>query len=250
MKSGGIPRLSLRLLAVVGLGLLLVACATETPEPETAAETEQTIQIRTLSEAEVIRGTGANANGSPRMIADLLFAALQALDADRLLTPMNDNAHDRFQRVLSFDPDNAIALQGLEDLVLRYVELAQDASRQGLFEEAETLLGRARYVNPAHPAIAETFDLLQAEKDSGDLFFELNAGELAQRSEAIQQEIAAIAEQARENEAFFLITAPSDDLARWIFRVMREAVSGYRLRGNIELASRSGVRLRLPEAED
>jgi hypothetical protein len=127
MKSGGIPRLSLRLLTVVGCGLLLVACATETPEPETAAETEQTIQIRTLSEAEVIRGTGANANGSPRMIADLLFAALQALDADRLLTPMNDNAHDRFQRVLSFDPDNAIALQGLEDIVLRYVELAQDA---------------------------------------------------------------------------------------------------------------------------
>jgi hypothetical protein len=31
---------------------------------------------------------------------------------------------------------------------------------------------------------------------------------------------------------------------------MREAVAGYRLRGNIELASRSGVRLRLPEDED
>lgn len=103
MKSGGIPRLSLRLLTVVCCGVLLVACATETPEPETAAETEQAIQIRTLSEAEVIRGAGAN--GSPRMIADLLFAALQALDADRLLTPMDDNAHDRFQRVLSFDPD-------------------------------------------------------------------------------------------------------------------------------------------------
>lgn len=248
MKSGGIPRLSLLLPTVVGCGVLLVACATETPEPETAAETDQAIKIRTLSEAEVIRGAGAN--GSPRMIADLLFAALQALDADRLLTPINDNAHDRFQRVLSFDPDNAIALEGLEDIVLRYVELAQDASRQGLFEEAETLLGRARYVNPAHPAIAETGELLQAEKDSGDLFFELNASQLAQRSEAIQQEIAAIAEQARENEAFFLITAPSDDLARWIFSVMREAVSGYRLRGNIELASRSGVRLRLPKAEN
>ena len=248
MRPGELPRRLLRLLTTAGCVSLLLACATETPETEVIAEAESGPRIRTLSEAEVIRGAGAA--GSPRMIADLLFAGLQALDADRLLTPMNDNAHDRFQRVLSFDPDNEIALQGLEDIVLRYVELAQEASRQGLFEEAETLLGRASFVNPAHPAIAEARAVVQAEKDSGDLFFDLDASELAQRSEAVQAKIASIAEQARENEAFFLITAPTDDLARWIFSVMREAVAGYRLRGNIELASRAAVRLRMPEGED
>jgi hypothetical protein len=30
---------------------------------------------------------------------------------------------------------------------------------------------------------------------------------------------------------------------------MREAVSGYRLRGNIELSSRLGIRLRMPSDE-
>ena len=58
-----------------------------------------------------------------------------------------------------------------------------------------------------------------------------------------------IANQAREHEAFFLITAPNDELARWMFSVMRKAVSGYRLRGNIELASRAGIRLRMPVTE-
>jgi len=31
--------------------------------------------------------------------------------------------------------------------------------------------------------------------------------------------------------------------------VMREAVAGYRLRGNIELSSRLGIRLRMPNEE-
>ena len=232
---------------VAGILLFLAACATETPEPVVSAEGEEALQIRTLSPAEVIRGGGPA--GSPRMIADLLFAALQALDADRLLTPVDDNAHSRFQRVLAYQPGNEIALQGIQDIVLRYVELSQDASRQGLFEEAETLLDRARFVDEEHPAIAEASALLQAEKNSGDLFFELDARELAQRSEAVKEDIADIAKQARDNGAFFLITAPNDDIARWIFSVMREAVAGYRLRGNIEMASRSGVRLRLPTGD-
>ena len=76
----------------------------------------------------------------------------------------------------------------------------------------------------------------------------LDGNELRKQSAKIQEEIAVIARQARDKGAFFLITAPSDDLARWIFGVMRAAVPGYRLRGNIELAGRSGVRLRLPQA--
>jgi hypothetical protein len=31
-----------------------------------------------------------------------------------------------------------------------------------------------------------------------------------------------------------------------MFSIMRDAVAGYRLRGNIELASRTSIRLRLP----
>jgi len=61
--------------------------------------------------------------------------------------------------------------------------------------------------------------------------------------------LAAIAKRARECGAFFLITAPNDSTARWMFSVMREAVEGYRLRGNIELSAQTGVRLRLPETD-
>lgn len=226
---------------------LLVSCAAPQPEAELPAEQDGAIQIRTLSSAEVIEGIGSP--DGQRLIADLLFAGLQALDADRLLTPVDDNAHARFQRVLAYDPDNEIALQGLQDIVLRYLELSREASRQGLFDEAETLLDRARFVDETHPGIAAVEEELRKERDSGDLFFDFEATALARRSESVQEQLADIARQAREHNAFFLITAPSDDLARWMYGVMREAVNGYRLRGNIELASRASIRLRLPEGE-
>lgn len=229
------------------LPAVLAACATEPMTPASEEAAEEGMQIRTLSAAEVVTGSGSSL--SQREMADLLFAALQALDADRLLTPIDDNAHARFQRVLAYDPDNEIALQGLEDIVLRYLELAMDATRQGLFEEAETLLGRARFVDEDHPEIAIAAELLQSERQSGDLFFNFDARELARRSESAQVQLIDIAEQAREHNAFFLITAPNDDLARWMFGVMREAVAGYRLRGNIELANRGSVRLRMPDRE-
>lgn len=226
--------------------VFLAACAAEQPPVQEPLPREEALQIRALSSAEVVSGTGSL---DQREIADLLFAALQALDADRLMTPVDDNAHGRFRRVLANDPDNEIALQGLEDIVLRYLAMADEASRQGLFEEAETLLERARFVNEDHPNIAAAAELLRAEKESGDLFFNFDARELARRSDAAQEQLGDIARRARENNAFFLITAPNDDLARWMFSVMREAVSGYRLRGNIELANRGSIRLRMPEKE-
>lgn len=228
------------------LTLLLQACQTVQQEPsaEVADAGESSLSITVLSDAEVVTGAG-NVVDRQRFIADTLFAALQALDADRLLTPIDDNAHARFMRVLAFDPDNEIALQGLQDIVVRYVELSEEAGRRGLFVEAEELLDRARFIDDEHPDIAKAWAFLQDEMNSGDLFFELDEREFANRSEAAQEKLTDIAHQARTHQAFFLITAPNDDLARWMYSVMRTAVEGYRLRGNIELASRTSVRLRL-----
>jgi hypothetical protein len=200
-----------------------------------------------LSEAEVYPGSDGADNS--RMIPDILYAALQALSEDRLLTPVDDNAHGRFKRVLAMDPGNELALEGLQDIVVRYLQLAGDSMNRGSFDEAEILLDRARFVDSSHPGIASTAEALRLEMDSNDLFFSLDYPNYSARSELAQNELADIARQTREHEAFFLITAPNDELARCMVSVMREAVSGYRLRGNIELSSRLGIRLRLPNDE-
>ncbi|MDP6651339.1 MAG: hypothetical protein QGF90_04400 [Gammaproteobacteria bacterium] len=227
--------------------LLLEACAVrEQPaEPGEAGASGDTVSIRTLSEAEVV--TGAAGTDRQRLIADLLYAGLQSLDADRLLTPVDDNAHAKFMRVLAYDPDNEIALQGLQDILARYVQLAGEASRQGLFADAELMLERARFIDEDHPDIARASVGLQDEMNSGDLFFTLDGEEFSRHSERAQEQLIDIAKQAKQHGAFFLITAPNDDLARWMYSIMRDAVAGYRLRGNIELAGRTSIRLRMPQ---
>lgn len=231
-------------------GAVLSACSSNSGnQPANGDSNEASAAgVRVLSEARVIPGNPAPERR--RLIADLLYEGLQALDDDRLLTPVDDSAHARFRRVLAYEPNNSLALEGLEAIVLRYVELADDATRQGLFAQAAELLDRARFVDESHAAIAAAEQRLREEQESGDLFFDLSASQIAARSESVQGRLADIARQAREHEAFFLITAPSDEQARWIYSVMRAAVAGYRLRGNIELASRYSIRLRLPEETD
>ena len=230
----------------IAIILLLQGCQTAEPDPQTGGgeEAEPKAAITVLSEPEVI--TGPAPIDRERLIADTLFEGLQALDDNRLLTPVDESAHGRFMRVLAIDPGNEIAQQGLQDIVLRYLQLSEEASRRGLFVEAETLLDNARFVDEDHPDIAKSSQALQAEMDSGDLFFELNQQAFSKRSEEAQEILADIARQARQHSAFFLITAPNDDLARWMFSIMRAAVEGYRLRGNIALANRTSVRLRMP----
>ena len=104
-----------------------------------------------------------------RLIADTLFEGLQALDQDKLLSPVDDNAYSRFQRVLAVDPVNKIALEGIEQILLRYVELSEEASRRGQFSDAESFLEKASFVDSNHPALKEGRVLLEAELNSGDL---------------------------------------------------------------------------------
>ena len=236
-----IPRL-----ALISLPMLLVACETQQPVEEVSSEVVVTTpDIRMTSEPQaVIPGEQTE---QERIIADTLFEGLQALDDDRLMTPIDDNAHQRFQRVLAMDPGNAIALDGLNRIVIRYVELSAEASRSGLFANAEALLENARNINDKHPTFLEAWIELESERNSNDLFFNLDSGEFARRTEGAQLLLADIAVKAKENDAFVLITAPNDETARWMFLEMREVLGGFRLRGNIELAGQTSIRLRVPE---
>lgn len=239
----------LRLLFFPLCVLLLGSCQTPPVEstPGESRPANEALDIRVLSDAEVY--SGSESADTSRMIPDILYAALQALSEDRLLTPVDDNAHGRFKRVLAMDPKNELALEGLQNIVVRYLQLAGESMNRGIFDEAEILLDRARFVDPSHPGIVIAAEALRLEMNSNDLFFKLDYPSYAARSELAQNELADIARQTREHEAFFLITAPNDDLARWMVSVMREAVTGYRLRGNIELSSRLGIRLRMPNDE-
>ena len=227
--------------------VLLPACQLQAPPPEPpAADSPGLPDMRTIPREEpAVEEIPSNLQ---RLIADLLFSGLQALDDDRLLEPRFDNAYEYFYEVLQLQPDNEIALEGMQGIVERYLELALDAANRGNFTNADLLLGRAETIDASHPGIAPARESLDAERNSGDLFFPLEERALRRQDSAIRATLAGIAEQARESDAFVLITAPDDELARWIYSAMRESVAGYRLRGNIEISGVTLIRLRMPDS--
>ncbi|PCH64038.1 MAG: hypothetical protein COC19_00270 [SAR86 cluster bacterium] len=262
MSASTITMLAIKITAIITtrhkswliLGLLLSLQACESTREESGKpisnEDSNKAHVLIVGEAQVTPSWLQGNNNPERLVADYLYEALQALADDRLLTPLDDNAHTRFLRVLSYQSDNKIALQGLQDIVLRYLQLSTQASRRGMFEQAEAFIERAKFVDSGHTGIAQAQTLLLSERDSGDLFFELDEAGLAEKSLSVQAQLAHIAQQAKTHNALFLITAPNDEQARWMYAIMREAVSGYRLRGNIERSSSARVRLKIPATDN
>jgi hypothetical protein len=184
-----------------------------------------------------------------RLMADMLYDARIAYDNNQLTTPSGRSAYDRYREVLSFDPENAVARQGLVDIVLRYVELANIEMTQGEYDNAATLIQRGERIIPDRPELSDARARLSVARRTKIENHPLDPTGLRNQSLEIMTELAAIAENIRRREATFLINARTDEEGRWIYKVMREAVGdGYRLRGNIGVSDTPAILVTLPNS--
>src|SRR5690606_23927389 len=88
------------------------------PEPEPVDTRDYVAEAQAEYEVELSR---------QRRIADVLFEGVKALNANRLMTPVDNSALTYFNRALVMDPGNAVALQGIQDIVGKYLQLASEA---------------------------------------------------------------------------------------------------------------------------
>ena len=247
MKPYKFQSFHLGLLSLVLLG----GCETPSPDtrtqlpPESVAEAEQQEDLPRQQEE---RPQTPDYILRARILADMLYEASLAFEDGRLLYPAGDHAYDRYQEVLSLFPDNQIALQGIEDIVSRYIAMANRAIENAQFDEAEEYLNRAASIRPRAVAIAESRAMLESERAIRRDYFQLDPDELRAQSLAIMSQLGTIGEYVKNRDATFLITARNDAEGRWIYRVMREAVGGYRLRGNITLGSQPNIQVNVPQS--
>jgi tetratricopeptide (TPR) repeat protein len=183
-----------------------------------------------------------------RILADMLYEARLAYEDNRLMSPAGSNAYDGFRAVLDFDPENAVALQGMHDIVLRYVQLADAALQVRQFDNAEDLLNRAARIDPNEIAIADARLRLEQERQIKMDTFALDGNALAERNLEIMAELGEIGQYIRDREATFMINARTDEEGRWIYQTMRNAVGGYRLRGNIAMDSEPSIQVVIPKS--
>lgn len=219
--------------------ILLAACqappqrtVVHEPIPAVAPEPAQ-IPARDLDEQERER----------RFIADILYDGMRALRADRLMTPAEDSAYRHFSRALAIDPGNTVALDGIQEIVQRYLQLADTASRQGQFDNAESFLRRAAQVDSRHSGIEAAYGNLEAERNRTHSVHSLDLRELRNREVALTRQLQELARVVVDVNAFVLITAPNDEMGRWIYAQLQEALPDYRIRGDIEIGAQPTVRL-------
>lgn len=176
-----------------------------------------------------------------RILADMLYDAKSAYDDNRLMLPAGNNAYEIYQQVLQLDPGNAVALDGIQEIAVRYISLAESAISQGEYDEADGLLGRAARLGPERPELASMRARLAQARQNRVQIHELDPVALKEQSLEMMTELAEIAQQMQASEATFLIRARTDEEGRWIYKTMRDAVGGYRLRGNIDIAGTPAI---------
>ena len=87
-------------------------------------------------------------------IMGLLGQARIAFNDDKLTTPSGRSAYDKYKAILELEPNHPRALDGIQSVGTRYLELAKNAVAQGNYEKADEYLAKAEMVSPRHPDLA------------------------------------------------------------------------------------------------
>lgn len=223
---------------LLGLGLLLLMGGCRAPAPSTAESPPA---------ADTGTPTSTAASGpEQRTIATLLEAADRALAELRLTTPAEDNALDRYLRVLSLAPGHPEARAGIDRIVEAYLDLALRATARGAEDRARHYLDLAAQVGPEHPEIEATRTRVDRALAAPVHRFELDSEALAQRDPQLATRLAGFGSAAKREDLLVLIRAPRDDWGRWIYQQMNAAPPRVRLRARSEIGQPAAIELRQP----
>jgi len=139
---------------------------------------------------------------SQQQVDEVLAQAASRLADDKLTVPSNDNARYFYELVLSNDPENTAALQGLSVIASRLVLQARTQIDRGNFNTAEALLVDVSEVDPSSSALAESSTALIAarEREARALREEADRQEAADRRAAEQRAAEQMAAEQRAEE--------------------------------------------------
>jgi TonB family protein len=123
----------------------VASSSTATAAPESSAATPPAL----TAEAEAVAG-GATAVAPEALLDNPLRMAQLAYDAGMLVQPEEYSAWTLFSRVLTDEPDNAAAREGLAKVADDLVHRGETALDQGRFDDARATVERIRAALPDH----------------------------------------------------------------------------------------------------
>jgi TonB family protein len=88
-------------------------------------------------------------------LENLMARADRQVAASRLTEPRDDNALETYRRILTIDPGNGIASQGIESIAQRLLGVAQSAALAGESDRANRYIARVKSINANAPGLAD-----------------------------------------------------------------------------------------------
>ena len=174
-------------------------------------------------------------------VTQLLMQASAAVSREQFIYPARGSAMSLYHEVLTLEPGNGEALQGLETLVEHYLSEASVAIAEQRYTRAHGALSRARMIDRSNPNIepiaAELRLLEEAERIRTVLDWRL----VAERSNQLAPVLQKAGRQARQDGCRAIISVGSDAEGRWVYQQMSNAPGDRRIRAQIRIASPSAV---------
>lgn len=171
-----------------------------------------------------------------RQAQTFLDQGLVALQNDRLLLPESDNAFMWFNKALEILPDYERALDGIERIVERYLQLAAQAISRDAFGRAGMFIDRAKSVLPDYPQIVNVQRQLERMRGAERQNLKLDSEALEARSPRLAADLEEFGHQAREAGTIARIFVPSDALGRWVYEHLSKSRGERRIRADIVTA--------------
>ena len=176
-------------------------------------------------------------------IQQLLSSADAAMQQNRLTTPADDNAFDRYKLALTLNPSNTLAIAGINRIVERYLAWALDHAERSNLKKARYFVLLAEGIDPGHPNIKPVGNKINDQEDEVVSVFPLDA--TAVRDQSVDPtRIATIAARIQRHRAFVTIRAPNDRSGRWLYQELNRQVN-FRIEARFEISSNPSVSLTL-----
>ena len=136
---------------------------------------------------------------SQQQVDEVLALANQRLNENALTAPSNDNARYYYELVLSSDPQNVAAQQGLTTVASKLVLRARNAIDEGRLDAAERHLADARELDPGSSELTASRQALESARAAAEAERQAELEARAAAEEA--QELEAAANPATEADA-------------------------------------------------
>ncbi len=173
----------------------------------------------------------------------LLREAQIAFLDHRLTTPVDNNAWYRYLRVLTLDPGNQRAVQGISDLVEKYLEWALEDLDTGNIRKARNNIARARAIDDTHPNLPAVERRLAEKLGNSEELVKLQVSELDSRSPLLERRLVELGGHIQMHNAMVVIVARSDEEGRWIYQQLNRADPENRIRAQIRIESQPYLRI-------